>query len=141
MKIVVAVDGSEYTRKALDYLVTHPAMFLEGNELVLVNVCSSIPPHASRHISKETLNEYYEEESAKVVTPLKEHLAELNISNFSIQARHGHAAEQIIEVARETGAGLIVMGTHGHGSFGRALVGSVATKVIADAEMSVLLVQ
>ena len=36
MKILIAVDGSSHTRKALDYLVAHRAMFVEGNELVLV---------------------------------------------------------------------------------------------------------
>ena len=33
------------------------------------------------------------------------------------------------------------MGTHGHGIFGRALMGSVATKVISETDISVLLVQ
>ncbi|RYF69273.1 MAG: universal stress protein [Comamonadaceae bacterium] len=141
MKIVVAVDGSAYTRKALDYLVAHRAQLVEGNELVLVNVCSSIPPHASRHISKELLNEYYTDESAKVLDPVKAQLAELGVSNYSIQARHGNAAGEIVAAAKEVDASLIVVGTRGHGTLGRALMGSVATNVIADAERSVLLVQ
>ena len=141
MKIIVAVDGSAYTRKALDYMVAHRAMFLEGNDLVLVNVCPGIPPHASRHIAKELLQEYYTEESAKVLDPVKAQLTELGVSSYSIQSRHGHAAQEIVAAAKEEKAGLIVMGTRGHGSLGRALMGSVATKVLADADMSVLLVQ
>ena len=141
MKIVVAVDGSAYTRKALDYLVTHRAQLVDGNELVLVNVCAAIPPHASRHISKELLNEYYTDESAKVLDPVKAQLAELGVSNYSIQSRHGNAAAEIVAVAKEIDAGLIVVGTRGHGTLGRALMGSVATNVIAEAERSVLLVQ
>lgn len=142
MKIVVAVDGSAYTRKALDYLVAHRAQFVDGNELLLVNVCSAIPPHASRHISKELLQEYYAEESTKVLDPVKSRLAELGIAHYSVQARHGNAADEIVAAAREAGADLIVMGTRGHGALGRALVGSVATRVIADADdISVLLVQ
>lgn len=141
MKIIVAVDGSAYTRKALDYLAVNRAMFLEGNELVLVNVCPGIPPHARRHIAKELLDEYYADESAKVLDPVKATLADLGVSNYSIQSRHGQAAQEIVATAHEQGAGMIVMGTRGHGSLGRALMGSVATKVIAEAEMSVLLVQ
>ena len=141
MKIVVAVDGSAYTRKALDYLVAHRAQLVEGNELVLVNVCAGIPPHASRHISKELLNEYYTDESAKVLDPVKVQLAELGVSNYSVQSRHGNAAAEIVAVAKEIDASLIVVGTRGHGTLGRALMGSVATNVIADAERSVLLVQ
>lgn len=141
MKIVVAVDGSAYTRKALDYLVAHRTQFVDGNELVLVNVCAAIPPHASRHISRELLNEYYSDESAKVLEPVKAQLSQLGVSNYSLQSRHGGAAAEIVAVAKEVKAGLIVMGTRGHGTLGRALMGSVATNVIADAEMSVLLVQ
>ena len=141
MKIVVAVDGSAYTRKALNYLAAHRAQYVEGNELVLVNVCAGIPPHASRHISKDLLNEYYAEESAKVLDPVKAQLAEMGVSNYSLQARHGNAAAEIVAAAKENNADLIVIGTRGHGALGRALMGSVATSVIADAERSVLLVQ
>lgn len=141
MKIVVAVDGSAYTKKALDYLVANRAQFVDGNELVLVNVSAAIPPHASRHISKELLNEYYSDESAKVLEPVKAQLSQLGVSNYSIQTRHGNAAAEIVAAAKEVQAGLIVLGTRGHGALGRALMGSVATNVIADAEMSVLLVQ
>lgn len=141
MKIVVAVDGSAYTRKALDYLVAHRAQLVDGNELILVNVCAGIPPHASRHISKELLNEYYSDESAKVLDPVKAQLTQLGVSNYSIQSRHGNAAAEIVAAANEVDAGLIVVGTRGHGALGRALMGSVATNVIADAQRSVLLVQ
>ena len=141
MKIIVAVDGSAYTHKAIDFLVANRAQFVDGNELVLVNVCAAIPPHASRHISKELLNEYYSDESAKVLDPVKAQLADLGVSNYTMQSRHGNAAAEIVAAANEAQAGLIVMGTRGHGALGRALMGSVATNVIADAERSVLLVQ
>lgn len=141
MKIIVAVDGSAFTRKALDYLASNRAQFVEGNEWVLVNVCAGIPPHASRHISKALLEEYYADESAKVLDPVKAHLAELGVSNYVVQARHGNAAAEIVAAAKEQDAGLIVIGTRGHGTLGRALMGSVATNVVADAGRAVLLVQ
>ena len=38
-------------------------------------------------------------------------------------------------------AHLIVMGTHGHGLLGRAVMGSVAQRVLTEAELPVLLVK
>ncbi|WP_077002745.1 universal stress protein [Variovorax sp. KK3] len=141
MKILIAVDGSPHTRKALDYLVTHRAMFVEGNELVAVYVTTGVPGHVTRHLSRDLVESYYTEEAAKVVEPVKAFFAENNISNYTVDARHGHAAEEILKSANAAGVQMIVMGTHGHGIFGRALMGSVATKVIAETDISVLLVQ
>ena len=141
MKILIAVDGSSHTRKAIDYLARHRGMFVEGNELVMVHVCVGVPGHVARHLSKGVISDYYAEETAKVVEPLEAQLAEHNITNYTIDRRHGHAAEEIIKAATSLGAELIVMGTHGHGILGRALMGSVATKVVSETDVSVLLVQ
>ena len=81
------------------------------------------------------------EEAAKVLEPVKQYLAAQGIEGYTTQLRHGYAPEEIVAAAKDVGAGLIVMGTHGHGMFGRALMGSVATKVIAESPVSVLLVK
>lgn len=141
MKILVAADGSAHSRRALDYLSANRSMFVDGHELVIVHVCTGIPGHVARHVSKEVVESFYAEESAKVLDPVKALLAEWGITNYTVQQRHGHAAEEILKAARDIGAGLIVMGTHGHGIFGRALMGSVATTVISETDISVLLVQ
>ena len=141
MKILVAVDGSAYTLKALEYLSTNRAMFIDGHELVVMHAAAGIPGHVARHVSREVVESYYAEENDKVIEPIKAVLADRGITNYTVQQRHGHAAEEVIKTAREVGAGLIVMGTHGHGIFGRALMGSVATKVLAETDISVLLVK
>lgn len=141
MKILIAVDGSPHTQKALEYLAKHRAMYIEGNQLVVVHVCTGVPGHVTRHLNKEVIREYYDEENAKVLEPVKAFLEKNAISSYTIDQRHGHAAEEILKSAATSGAELIVMGTHGHGIFGRALMGSVATKVIAETNISVLLVQ
>lgn len=141
MKILIAVDGSAYTQKALAYLIAHRAMFVDGHDLVVVHVCTGISGHVTRHLSKEVVSDYYAEESAKVIEPVKALLAENGVDNYSIDSRHGHIAEEILKAAATAQAGLIVLGTHGHGLFGRALMGSVATKVVAETDTTVLLVQ
>ena len=141
MKILIAVDGSAHTQKALDYLAKHRGMFLDGNQLVVVHVCVGVPGHVTRHLSKEIVQDYYAEETSKVIEPVKAALAKAGITGYTVDQRHGHAAEAILKAATANGVELIVMGTHGHGLFGRALMGSVATKVVAETDISVLLVQ
>ena len=104
-------------------------------------VCTGVPGHVARHLSREVVTDYYTEENAKVLGPVKAFFEKHGIANFSTQARHGHAPEEILKTATESGAELIVMGTHGHGILGRALMGSVATKVLSETDTSVLLVQ
>ena len=50
----------------------------------------------------------------------------------------GDVPAQIVEVAQETGADLIVMGTHGRTGLGRLLLGSVAEQVLRSAPCPVL---
>ncbi len=141
MKILIAVDGSLHTQKALDYLAAHRGMFVDGHELIVVNVCTGLPGHAVRHLNKDVVEDYYSEETTKVLEPIKAFFAKHGITNYRSEPRHGHAAEEILKVAAASGAELIVMGTHGHGIFGRALMGSVATTVVSETDTSVLLVQ
>ncbi len=141
MKILIAVDGSACTQKALDYLVTHRAMFADGHELALLHVGPALPAAVTRHLDKETVAGFYAEEDAKVTQPARLFLERHGIAVRAVGQRHGNPAEQILEAAGEMGAGLIVMGTHGHGLLGRALMGSVATKVVAEARTAVLLVR
>jgi nucleotide-binding universal stress UspA family protein len=53
----------------------------------------------------------------------------------------GDAAKEILAVAQEIQAGLIVMGTHGRTGLGRLLLGSVAEQVLRQAECPVLTIR
>ncbi len=54
--------------------------------------------------------------------------------------KQGPTWQTIIETATELGAGMIVMGTHGRHGLPRALLGSVAEKVVRSAQCPVLTV-
>lgn len=53
----------------------------------------------------------------------------------------GAAGPEIVRAAKKDKAHMIVMGTHGHGLLGRALLGSVAQNVLTQCEIPVLLVK
>jgi nucleotide-binding universal stress UspA family protein len=54
--------------------------------------------------------------------------------------RHGKAGEEICAVARERGARMIVVGSHGSGALTSALLGSVSAQVLHNAPCPVLVV-
>ena len=139
MKILLAADGSDCTKKAAAYLMTHPAM-LEGGELVVLHVQPALPPRVEGFVGHQTVADYQREESDKVLEPLT---AFVRRHELPVRTRWvvGRPAHEIVKVAREEGAHMIVMGTHGYGMIGRALMGSVAQGVVAQSDVPVLLVQ
>ena len=56
-------------------------------------------------------------------------------------ARHGEPVTELVAAARETGADLIAMTTHGRSGIGRLLFGSVAEAVLRQAEIPVLMMR
>ncbi len=56
-----------------------------------------------------------------------------------VHARLGHPVEEILALAEETGAEMIVVGTHGRSRIRRWLLGSVAERLVRHAECSVLI--
>jgi len=57
---------------------------------------------------------------------------------FFVHARIGDPADEIMAVAREIGADLIVLGCHERGTVERMLLGSVSSKVLHEARCPVL---
>ncbi|HSW17116.1 MAG TPA: universal stress protein [Ramlibacter sp.] len=140
MKIVLAADGSECTKKALAYLVTHESLCGPGDEVLVLNVQPNLPPRVRSAVGSDVAKEYQEEEAEKVLAPIRRFMDKHDI-RFRCEWAPGHAAEQVLKAVKRTKAHMIVMGSHGHGVFGGALLGSVATRVVAEADVPVLLVK
>ena len=140
MKILFAADGSKYTKKALAFLVTHEALAGSDGEVVVIHVQIPVPPRARAMLGGETVTAYYRDEADKVLAPIERFLARHDLK-FRTRRALGHPGQEIVRAARREKAHLIVMGTHGRGLVGRALMGSVAQNVVADAEVPVLLVK
>jgi hypothetical protein len=70
MKILLAVDGSPYTKKMLAYMTTHEELTAGTHAYSAITVQSALPPRPRRPAGKETVDAYYAEESAKVLDPV-----------------------------------------------------------------------
>lgn len=140
MKILLAVDGSPYTKKMLAYLSTHNDLFATANQYSLIHVQPAVPARVHNILGKEVVKKYYAEEAQKVLVPVTKFLQRHGIQASS-SWKVGHAAEQIVKACEAEAADLLVMGSHGHGSLANMVMGSVATKVLASSQVPVLLVR
>ena len=70
MKILLAVDGSAYTKRMLSYLAAHDEVLGSRNEYTALTVVAAIPPHARSYLDLKTVSGYYEDEAKEVLEPV-----------------------------------------------------------------------
>jgi nucleotide-binding universal stress UspA family protein len=135
-KIVLPVDLSDRSKVAAGEARSLAKLF--GAEVVVVYVMAPIPIYGGGLEMAPPVN-WYELQRPAVMGRLAPFVAaELGDVPVKTVIREGDAATEIIAVANEERADLIVMATHGYGGFRRFLLGSVAAKVLSDAAVPVL---
>lgn len=142
MKILLAVDGSKPSLDAVDLLVRHVEEFSSKPQVELVTVHLPVPrlPRMGMAVGKSQLARYYEEEGETNLAGAKKRLAAAGIS-YKASILVGPIAESIVKHANGTRCGLICMGSRGMSQLGKALLGSVATKVLQLASQPLLIVK
>ncbi len=140
MKILLAVDGSPYTKKMLAYLTTHDEVFSTGNEYFVFTVQPVVPARARATVGKRIMDEYYLDEAEKVLAPVTKFLLRHGIDAKSAW-KIGHSGETIAQFAESGKFDMIIMGSRGHGTLVNLVMGSAATEVLAHCKVPVLLVR
>ena len=140
MKILAAVDGSPYTKRMLAYLAAHDEWLGSHHEYTLLHAVPSVPSRAAALLEKETLKAYYDDMAEKVFKPIRSFFARQGLK-ASFVTRIGPAGEIIAEAATKGGYDLLILGSHGHGTLSNLVMGSVATKVLANCHTPVLLIR
>ena len=140
MKILLAADGSKYTKKAVAFLVNHDSLVGASDELVVLNVQVAFPGRVKTMVGAATVAAYHKDEAEKVLNPI-EKLLKRHKLQFRVTTVVGAPAAEIVRAAQREKVHMIVMGTHGHGLLGRAVMGSVAQRVVTDSDVPVLLVK
>jgi nucleotide-binding universal stress UspA family protein len=137
--ILAATDFSESSRRAVE-LATELARQVKAS-LTLVHVFQY--PRALYSESAlysgdlvEPVLEEVEETMAQTVRSLSH-----DIPQASAKIRQGVPHEQILAAAKECGADLIVMGTHGRTGLARVMLGSVTERVVRLSPVPVLTVR
>jgi nucleotide-binding universal stress UspA family protein len=140
MNILLAVDGSTYTKKMLAYLAAHDEMLGSSHTYTAITVQPQLPPRARAALGKEVVDKYHAEEGEKVLSPVVKFMARQGVQ-LKTMTKVGPAGETIAKVAESGKYDLVVMGTHGHGSLGKLVMGSVSTQVLANCSVPVMLIR
>ena len=141
MKILVPVDGSVYTKRMLGYLAAHDEWLGGAHEYTVLHVVPAVPARAAAVIDRDILKKYYEDEAEKVFKPIRAFFGKKKGMNVAYVGKTGSAADAVTALAAKGGFDLIIMGSHGHGTLTNLVMGSVATKVLANCRVPVLLVR
>lgn len=129
-KIVLAVDGSEHSRKAAEVTA---GLGRDGAEVLVVHV------HEVGVVASIETPSDAQSLVDGVVRELND--AGLKSTGSAVTARAGSTAPALLDAAKAFDADVIVMGTRGLSDFAGLLLGSIAHKVIHHAECPVLVVR
>ena len=140
MNILLAVDGSSYTKKMLAYLATHEYLQAAVHNYTVITVQPALPTRARAALGKEVLNQYYADEAEKVMGPVCKYLERHGVSPQRV-AKVGAVGENIAKFADTEKFDMLVMGSRGHGALATLVMGSVTTQVLANSSVPVLIVR
>ncbi len=140
MKILIAVDGSDYTKRMLAYLAAHEEWFGSRHSYTVIHGVLAVPHRAAAFVGLETVREFYESDAEAVFRPIRAFFAQQGLEATFVHTI-GHVADSIANLAHEGRFDLVVMGSRGHGDIVNLVLGSVATKVLAKCTVPVLLIR
>lgn len=134
-RVVAAVDLSELSLHALR---TAPELVAPGGELHLLQATWA-PAADEEWATMEWVKTYrtgVEERLQKLSAEIR---SATTLTPYVHVRESTDPAHEVLRLAEEVGAELITAGSHGHGFFGRIVLGSVSTRLLHGAHCSVLL--
>lgn len=144
--IVVPIDFSEFSQKALRYAAAFSAE--SDSQMILVSVIERpLPGYDSAYVPSTAAElsalAWYREAKTCTQEKLANFAAKTlaGLRNYTCVTRTGEPAKEILSVARNRHADLIVMGTHGRTGVKHMLLGSVAEKTLRHAPCPVLVLR
>ena len=143
MKVLLAIDNSEYSAEAIKEVAKRP--WPQKTIVRVISVVELIPPPAAElwYDASGSL-ERAQQEMTKRASQLTEKTSEtLKRKGLKMESavRKGDARSVIVDEARKWSADLIVLGSHGYSGIKRLLLGSVASSVASHAPCSVEIVR
>lgn len=139
LKLLVAVDGSDHARRAIDAAA---ALAEHGCSLrvVLLNVREVAPVYGpDMFIDWGALEDAQLQQQHKLLAEAEAHARTRGLQLLPSRSAQGFPSDEIVAAARDAGADQIVMGTRGLGAMRSLFIGSVAQRVLHASPVPVLL--
>jgi nucleotide-binding universal stress UspA family protein len=143
MKILVAIDGSDFSQAALQSVIGRP--WPPESEVKILHVVEPPSLLMGREMGGydpefEVVWKALREQAKNLVEKAAEKLRGTKFS-VSTELVEGDPKSQIIDIAHEWRADMIVLGSHGRTGLGRFLMGSVSQGVVRHAHCSVEIIR
>lgn len=139
MKILIAIDGSDFSQAALKSVLARP--WPANTEAKVLNVVEPpsllmgremVGPDPEFELVWNALREQAKDIVSKAADKLRG--AKFEVSTELVE---GDPKSQILDVAKQWHADMIILGSHGRSGLGRFLMGSVSDGVVRHAHCSV----
>lgn len=140
LKMLLPVDGSETSGRAVDEFVQRLDWYREKPEVHLLNVRIPLFGDVPMFISKEELSNYYQEEGLKNLQQARNQLEQAGVA-YRHHIIVGEPVIMIVQFAEEIQCDQIIIGPRGLGEIKGLLLGSVASKLIQLSTVPVLLLK
>lgn len=143
MKILIAIDGSDFSQAALKSVIARPwpadtavkvLHVVEPPSLLMGREMGGYDPEF------EMVWKALREQAKDMVEKAAEKLREAHFTT-STELVEGDPKSKIIDAAKEWHADMIVLGSHGRSGFSRFLMGSVSQDVVRHAHCSVEIIR
>lgn len=142
-KCVVPLDGSELAECSLNH-VKNLVKEKSVGEVTILNVIKVDIPWAEideKTIDLEAIRKPLFAAARKYLADVESRLSSEGISVKTEAIEGNRPGETIIDYAQKNGIALIVIATHGYTRFKKLLLGSVATRVLHESPVPVLLIR
>jgi len=138
MKILVPIDGSETSLRAVHYIAK--AFPRAETEVHLINVQAPLPSAVSDFVGVAERSAYHQEEGERSLADARRTLEEAGIAHH-VHLAVGGVADTIVGHAASLGCDQIVIGSRGLSPLPNLLLGSTTTRVLHLADVPVTVVK
>ena len=145
-KFLLATDGSESSRRALEFAVEMSSRYEAQLHVLHVVSTMEIPVEILEYISAEEIQDppasvYLEKIGLKILQQSERECRLTGCEDVHTAVLRGNPADMIIDFAKENAIDVIIMGSRGFRGIKGKLLGSVSRKVSHTADCTCIIVK